>query len=87
VVYVEVSEPERLVWNDPATGMTVTSTFVDLGDGRTQVRIHQAGVPPPLLSPEAQAGFATSMDRFAAHLHVLDRDDAEVTRHDTGHGH
>jgi uncharacterized protein YndB with AHSA1/START domain len=87
VVYVEVSEPERLVWNDPATGMTVTSTFVDLGDGRTQARIHQAGVPPPLLSPEAQAGFATSMDRFAAHLHVLDRDDAEVTRHDTGHGH
>jgi hypothetical protein len=65
----------------------VTSTFVDLGDGRTQVRIHQAGVPPALLSPEAQAGFGTSLDRFAAHLQVLARDGAEVTRHDAGHGH
>jgi uncharacterized protein YndB with AHSA1/START domain len=86
-IYVEVTEPERLVWNDPDTGMTVTSTFIDLGDGRTWVRIHQAGVPPGLLSPEAQAGFATSLDRFTAYLQVLARGGREVTGHGTGDGH
>src|ERR1700693_4357087 len=41
-VYVEVVAPERLVWSDPDTGMTTTSTFTDLGGTRTEVRIHQA---------------------------------------------
>ena len=70
-VYVEVTEPERLVWTDPATGMTTTSTFVDLGDSRTEVRIHQTNVPEPFRSPEAQAGFSTSLDRFATYLGQL----------------
>jgi uncharacterized protein YndB with AHSA1/START domain len=67
-VYVEVTEPEKLVWTDPGTGMTTTSTFRDLGDGRTEVRIRQASVPEAFRSPEAQAGFSTSLDRFAAYL-------------------
>lgn len=67
-VYVEVTEPERLIWTDPATGMTTTSTFVDLGNSRTEVRIHQTNVPEPFRSPEAQAGFSTSLDRFATYL-------------------
>lgn len=70
-VFVEVSEPERLVWTDPASGMTTTSTFTDLGGSRTQVRIHQAHVPEPFRSPQAQAGFATSLDKFAAYLATL----------------
>jgi uncharacterized protein YndB with AHSA1/START domain len=70
-VYVEVVEPERLVWTEPGTGMTTTSTFVDLGDARTEVRIHQTNVPEAFRSPEAQAGFSTSMDRFAAYLAKL----------------
>jgi uncharacterized protein YndB with AHSA1/START domain len=71
VIYDEVTEPERLAWTDPGSGMITTSTFTDLGGNRTEVRIHQARVPEPFRSPEAQAGFLTSLDRFAAYLGQL----------------
>ena len=71
VIYDEVAEPDRLAWTDPDTGMRTTSTFTDLGGGRTEVRIHQTSVPAPFLTPQAQAGFATSLDRFAAYLGQL----------------
>jgi uncharacterized protein YndB with AHSA1/START domain len=74
--YVEVVEPERLVWAEAHSGMTVTATFADLGGGRTEVHIHQTNVPGPFLRPGAQAGFTTSLDRFAAHL-------AQLTARDT----
>lgn len=70
-VYVEISEPERLVWTDPGTGMTTTSTFTDLGGNRTEVRIHQVNVPEPFRSPGAQAGFVSSLDRCADYLSRL----------------
>ena len=69
--YIEVVEPERLVWAEVHSGMMVTATFADLGDGRTEVHVHQTNVPGPFLRPEAQAGFTTSLDRFAAHLAQL----------------
>jgi uncharacterized protein YndB with AHSA1/START domain len=71
VIYDEVTEPERLAWTDPGSGMITTSTFTDLGGDRTEVRIHQARVPEPFRSPEAQAGFLTSLDRLAAYLGQL----------------
>ena len=71
VIYDEVVAPERLAWTDPDTGMITTSTFTDLGESRTEVTIHQVRVPAPLRSPQAQAGFTTSLDRFAAYLSVL----------------
>ena len=67
-VYAEIVPPERIVWTEPGTGVTTTSTFTDLGGARTEVRIHQAKVPDYARSPEAQAGFLTSLDRFAAYL-------------------
>ena len=70
-VFVEVVEPERLVWVDPATGVTTTSTFVDLGDARTELTIRQSDVPEAFRSPEARAGFSTSLDRFAVYLATL----------------
>jgi uncharacterized protein YndB with AHSA1/START domain len=73
-VYVEVVEPERLVWTEPGTGVTTTSTLTDLGGARTEVRIRQTNVPEAFRSPEAQAGFSTSLDRFAAYLGTLSRD-------------
>jgi uncharacterized protein YndB with AHSA1/START domain len=73
-VYVEVVEPERLVWTEPGTGVTTTSTFSDLGGARTEVRIQQTNVPAAFRSPEAQAGFTTSLDRFAAYLAALPGD-------------
>ena len=66
--YVEVSAPERLSWIEDHSGMTVTATFTDLGDDRTQVDIEQTNVPAQLMDPAARAGFLTSLDRFAAHL-------------------
>jgi uncharacterized protein YndB with AHSA1/START domain len=69
--YLEVSAPERLSWVEQHSGMTVTATFTDLGDEGTQVDIEQRNVPAAMLAPEAQAGFRTSLDRFAAHLAEL----------------
>jgi uncharacterized protein YndB with AHSA1/START domain len=69
--YDEVTSPERLVWTDPDSGMRVTSEFVELGDGRTEVHIHQVNVPEAITSAEAQAGFLSSLDRFAAYLAIL----------------
>ena len=70
-VYVEVTEPERLVWTETHSGMTMAATFVDLGGSRTEVRIRQTNVPEAMLRPDAQAGFRTSLDKFAAYLHSL----------------
>jgi uncharacterized protein YndB with AHSA1/START domain len=67
-VYTEIDPPSVLAWVEPDSGMTARSTFVDLGDGRTEVTIHQTNVPAMFLAPEAQAGFKTSLDRFAAYL-------------------
>jgi uncharacterized protein YndB with AHSA1/START domain len=70
-VYAEVVPPERLVWTEPGTGMTTTTTFSDLGGSRTEVRIHQRNVPGAFLAPQAQAGFRSSLDRFAGYLASL----------------
>ena len=70
-IYDEVVAPERLAWTDPDNGMTTVSTFTDLGGNRTEIRIHQAKVPEPFRSPQARAGFLTSLDRFAAYLGKL----------------
>jgi len=70
-IFVEVTEPERLVWTEPDNGVRTTSTLRDLGGSRTEVTIHQANVPEAFRSPEARAGFSTSLDRFAAYLKTL----------------
>ncbi len=66
--YTEVSPPERLSWVEDHSGMVVTATFTELADDRTRVDIEQTNVPPERMDPAAQAGFLTSLDRFAAHL-------------------
>ncbi len=73
-VYVEILRPRRLVWVEPEVegGMRTTITFVDLNDGRTEVVTHQTNVPAARLSPQARAGFSTSLDRFDAYLARLD---------------
>ena len=72
-IYVEIVEPERIVWTEPDVegGMTTSSTFRDLGDGRTEVIIHQTNVPEMYRTPEARAGFELSLDRCAAYLATL----------------
>jgi uncharacterized protein YndB with AHSA1/START domain len=70
-VYVEIDPPAKLVWTEPASGMTTTSDFIDLGGGRTEVRIHQTDIPAMFTSDEAQAGFKSSLDRFAEYLTTI----------------
>jgi uncharacterized protein YndB with AHSA1/START domain len=69
-VFTEVRRPDVLAWTEREVegGMLTTITFTDLHDGRTEVVTHQTNVPGPYLSAEAQAGFETSLDRFAAYL-------------------
>ena len=69
--YVEVSRPDRLVWQESDGEMLTTITFVDLHDGRTEVVTHQARVPAAFASPQAQAGFVTSLDRFDVYVDTL----------------
>ena len=73
-VYAEVSRPDRLVWIEAGVegGMRTEITFHDLGDGRTEVVTHQTNVPAAYLSAEAQAGFATSLDRFDTYVAMLE---------------
>ena len=67
-VFVEVVEPERIVFKELDGDMTTESTYTDLGDGRTQVVIHQTNMPAMYRTEEAQAGFKTSLDKFAVYL-------------------
>ena len=73
--FTEVAPPERLAWLDPTTGMHTTSTLHDLGDGTTEVVIHQRNVPEAMRAPEARAGFLTSLDKLEDHLAHLTQGD------------
>jgi uncharacterized protein YndB with AHSA1/START domain len=66
--FTEVVPPGLLAWVETASGMHTTSTLTDLGDGSTEVVVHQRHVPEPMRSPEARAGFLTSLDELADHL-------------------
>ena len=70
--FTEVVAPERLAWVEPS-GVETTSTLTDLGDGGTEVVLHQRHVPEPMRSPEARAGFRTSLDKLEEHLAQLTR--------------
>jgi uncharacterized protein YndB with AHSA1/START domain len=71
--FTDVVPPERLSWVEPSSGMHTTGTLSDLGQGGTEVVIHQRHVPEPMRSPEARAGFVTSLDKFEEHLARLMR--------------
>jgi uncharacterized protein YndB with AHSA1/START domain len=65
--YVEVDEPRRLVLSEPDTGITMTITLAKV-EGKTEVTIHQTGVPERFLGPEAEVGFAATFDKLEALL-------------------
>jgi uncharacterized protein YndB with AHSA1/START domain len=70
-VFDEISEPERISWTEIDSGVRSVSTFTDLGEGRTQVTIEQSNLPAAFLTPEAQAGFLTSLDKLETYLRTL----------------
>jgi uncharacterized protein YndB with AHSA1/START domain len=69
--YTEVAPPERLSWIEPSSGLHTTGTLTDLGDDTTEIVIHQRNVPEPMRSPDARAGFSSSLDKLEEHLSRL----------------
>jgi uncharacterized protein YndB with AHSA1/START domain len=73
--FTEIVAPERLAWTEPSSGMHTISTFDDLGDGRTAIVIRQRHVPEAMRTPEARAGFLTSLDKLDNYLtHLMHGD-------------
>jgi uncharacterized protein YndB with AHSA1/START domain len=66
--FVEVTPPEVLAFQGVGEDMVSTSTFTDLGNGRTRIVIRQTAVPVPYRSVEGLTGFATTLEKFADHL-------------------
>lgn len=66
--YVEVTPPEVLAFQVVGEDLVNTSTFTDLGRGRTRVVIRQTAVPVPYRSVEGLIGFASTLEKFADHL-------------------
>jgi uncharacterized protein YndB with AHSA1/START domain len=72
-VYREVSEPQRLVLEEPAEdawheGAVSVATFTALGDGRTEIVLHSTIRTTDEMRGTAEAGMAGSLDRLAEHL-------------------
>jgi hypothetical protein len=68
LVFACMTDPKHLTHFWGPTGV-----ITPLGDGRTEVTIHQTDVPAMFRSPEAQAGFLTSLDRFGVYVALLAR--------------
>ncbi|MBV1856508.1 SRPBCC family protein [Catellatospora tritici] len=66
-VYVEVDPPRFVSWREVESGVLSEVTFVDLGDGTTEVLTTQRGLPAWMRTPEARAGWGTALDRAAAY--------------------
>jgi uncharacterized protein YndB with AHSA1/START domain len=78
-VYTEVDPPATLSWREVESGVLTTITFHDLGDGTTEVVTRQSGLPPHYRTPQARAGWETSLDRFAAYLTSLETNQPATT--------
>ncbi len=66
--FVEVVAPESFSFREGGASVLSTSTFTDLGNGRTRVVIEQSDVPAPYRSVEGLTGFATTLELLADHL-------------------
>ncbi|MGY1771799.1 SRPBCC family protein [Blastococcus sp. SYSU D00813] len=73
--FTQVVPPERLAWVETASGVHTTGTLTDLGADGTEVVIHQRRVPEAMRTPEARAGFVTSLDELEHHLARLIREE------------
>jgi uncharacterized protein YndB with AHSA1/START domain len=62
--FLEVEEPERLVWRDRDIDLMVTVTFAELG-GRTEMTCHVAGETG---GTPAYDGWSTMFDKLAESL-------------------
>ncbi|PGH45821.1 Uncharacterized conserved protein YndB, AHSA1/START domain [Micromonospora sediminicola] len=66
-VYVSVTAPHELVFDEPVTGLRTTVAIRPAGDG-TELTVHQRRLPPALRTDQAAGGLAAILDALAAHL-------------------
>ncbi|WP_420117639.1 SRPBCC family protein [Micromonospora sp.] len=66
-VYVRVTAPHELVFDEPATGLRTSVTLRPAADG-TDLTVHQRRLPPELRTAQAVDGLAAILDALAAHL-------------------
>ncbi|MGB2570091.1 SRPBCC family protein [Micromonospora citrea] len=66
-VYVSVTAPHELVFDEPGTGLRTTVTIHPDAEG-TNLTIHQRKLPPELQTIQAADGLASILDALAAHL-------------------
>jgi uncharacterized protein YndB with AHSA1/START domain len=70
-VYVAIDAPRYLSWREFESEVLTEVTFVDLGDGTTEVVTTQRGLPPQMRTPQARAGWSSALDRAAAYIAAL----------------
>ena len=66
-VYVSVTAPHELVFDEPVTGLRTTVTIHPAAEG-TNLTVHQRRLPPELQTTQAADGLASILDALAAHL-------------------
>ena len=66
-VYVRVTAPHELVFDEPGTGLRTTVTIHPAGNG-TDLTVHQRRLPTELRTAQAADGLASILDALAAHL-------------------
>jgi uncharacterized protein YndB with AHSA1/START domain len=78
-VYIDVEAPRHLTWREVDTDVLTDVTFVDRGDGTTEVVTTQRGLPPHMRTPAARAGWATALDRAAAYIAAIPPTQGRIT--------
>lgn len=66
-VYVSLTAPHELVFDEPVTGLRTTVTIHPTAEG-TNLTVHQRRLPPELQTTQAADGLASILDALAAHL-------------------
>jgi uncharacterized protein YndB with AHSA1/START domain len=66
-VYVSITAPHELVFDEPATGIRTTVTVRPARDG-THLTVHQRHLPPELQTDQAADGLGSILDALARHV-------------------
>ena len=72
-VFVEVVEPEKLVWSEPGVegGMTTSMTFTDLGNGKTEASCTRPTSPRCSAPPRPRPGCRAASTASPAYVATL----------------
>jgi uncharacterized protein YndB with AHSA1/START domain len=70
-VYVSITAPHELVFDEPVTRLRTTIN-VRPADGGTALTVHQRRLPPELRTAQAADGLASILDALAEHLQHSD---------------